>query len=105
MMQLMSSRVLFNLKVESAVTQIQDALERSTDTILLRVYHILNRYNSFSSLFPQLDSGPHDLIEDPDIRRVWKGDNFHLYNDTQFTEPPSGDIEMVSLDFPSTQNR
>ncbi|KAJ7368104.1 hypothetical protein DFH08DRAFT_947060 [Mycena albidolilacea] len=46
----------FNLKVETAMNEIKDAVQRSTETILTR-----------------LDSGPHDLIQDEDIKAVWKG--------------------------------
>lgn len=46
---------LFTLKVETASAEIKDAIERSTNAILLRI-----------------DSGPHELIENNEIRSVWK---------------------------------
>ncbi|KAK1233000.1 hypothetical protein PQX77_003914 [Marasmius sp. AFHP31] len=46
---------LYELKVEATERRIRDAVERSTETILLK-----------------LDSGPHDAVEDEDIRAVWK---------------------------------
>ncbi|KAK7061560.1 hypothetical protein R3P38DRAFT_3383739 [Favolaschia claudopus] len=45
----------FNLKVETAMNEIKSAVQRSTETILTR-----------------LDSGPHDLIEDEDIKTNWR---------------------------------
>ncbi|EEB99464.1 hypothetical protein MPER_00858, partial [Moniliophthora perniciosa FA553] len=46
---------LYELKVEATGKKIQDAVDRSTETILLK-----------------LDAGPHDHIEDEDIRTVWR---------------------------------
>ncbi|KAF7355150.1 hypothetical protein MSAN_01430700 [Mycena sanguinolenta] len=51
----------FSLKVETAMNEIKDAVQRSTETIMTR-----------------LDSGPHDLIEDEDIKAVWKDMNWRL---------------------------
>ncbi|KAF9264863.1 hypothetical protein L218DRAFT_943538 [Marasmius fiardii PR-910] len=46
---------MYNLKVEAIGRRIEDAIDRSTETVLLR-----------------LDSGPHDAIEDEDIRARWR---------------------------------
>ncbi|KAF7352955.1 hypothetical protein MVEN_01262900 [Mycena venus] len=51
----------FSLKVETAMNEIKDQVQRSTETILTR-----------------LDSGPHDLIEDEDVKAVWKDMNWRL---------------------------
>ncbi|KAJ6539161.1 hypothetical protein B0H19DRAFT_345377 [Mycena capillaripes] len=56
-----SNFALFSLKVETAMNEIKDAVARSTDTIMAR-----------------LDSGPHDLITDEDIKTVWKQMNWRL---------------------------
>ncbi|KAJ7283805.1 hypothetical protein C8J57DRAFT_1293627 [Mycena rebaudengoi] len=53
---LKSNFARFGLKVETAMSEIKNAVERSTETIMTR-----------------LDSGPHDLINDQDIKAVWKG--------------------------------
>ncbi|KAJ7117415.1 hypothetical protein C8R43DRAFT_107837 [Mycena crocata] len=58
---LKSNFARFGLKVETAMHEIKDAVERSTETIMTR-----------------LDSGPHDLIEDEDIKAVWKEMNWRL---------------------------
>ncbi|KAL0563359.1 hypothetical protein V5O48_018709, partial [Marasmius crinis-equi] len=52
---------LYELKVEATARRIEDAVERSMETILLK-----------------LDSGPHDAIEDGDIRAVWKAVQHHF---------------------------
>ncbi|KAJ7499104.1 hypothetical protein FB451DRAFT_1428120 [Mycena latifolia] len=52
---LKSNFARFDLKVETAMNEIKDAVQRSTETIMTR-----------------LDSGPHDLIDDEDIKAVWK---------------------------------
>ncbi|KAJ6599257.1 hypothetical protein DFH09DRAFT_1303774 [Mycena vulgaris] len=52
---LKSNFARFGLKVETAMNEIKDAVQRSTETIMTR-----------------LDSGPHDLIQDEDIKAVWK---------------------------------
>ncbi|KAJ7086700.1 hypothetical protein C8R44DRAFT_893496 [Mycena epipterygia] len=52
---LKSNFARFGLKVETAMNEIKDAVARSTETIMTR-----------------LDAGPHDLIDDEDIKAVWK---------------------------------
>ncbi|ESK93009.1 hypothetical protein Moror_8912 [Moniliophthora roreri MCA 2997] len=52
---LRSNVSLYELKVEATGRKIKDAVDQSTEAILLK-----------------LDAGPHDFIEDEDIRTVWK---------------------------------
>ncbi|KAF7318332.1 hypothetical protein HMN09_00342000 [Mycena chlorophos] len=51
----------FNLKLEGAKNEINAAIGRSTDTIMHK-----------------LESGPHELIEEEDVRTVWKDNQFRM---------------------------
>ncbi|KAK0199961.1 hypothetical protein DFS33DRAFT_1278372 [Desarmillaria ectypa] len=63
-----SMNELYNLKVEAAVSQFKEAVEKSAETILIHSTHMFTiPYN--------LNSGPHDLIMDDNIRAVWKASN------------------------------
>ncbi|KAJ7596210.1 hypothetical protein C8J56DRAFT_396992 [Mycena floridula] len=52
---LQANFAMFELKVQAAQKSIEKSIERSTDTILLH-----------------MESGPHNLIDDEDIKTVWK---------------------------------
>ncbi|KAJ7277107.1 hypothetical protein C8J57DRAFT_1308571 [Mycena rebaudengoi] len=52
---------MFTLKVEAAQREMEESVERSTETIL-----------------QQLNSGPHQLIKDEDIQAVWKSMNWRI---------------------------
>ncbi|KAG8737624.1 hypothetical protein FRC10_008026 [Ceratobasidium sp. 414] len=54
--QLKENQTLFALKLQCVQDQIEEAVKRSTTTILMK-----------------LDSGPHEVINDPDIKTIWKG--------------------------------
>jgi hypothetical protein len=73
------SRALFELKMKMATAEIKETIENSTEKILLRVSNpsILTKSDD-ELIYLQLDDGPHDLIEDPDIRTVWKGTQFFI---------------------------
>ncbi|KAJ7609459.1 hypothetical protein FB45DRAFT_805383 [Roridomyces roridus] len=51
----------FAMRVEAAQKEMAEAVERSTETIL-----------------QQLNSGPHELIKDEDIKTVWKSMNWRI---------------------------
>ncbi|KAJ1306952.1 hypothetical protein OPQ81_007932 [Rhizoctonia solani] len=53
--QLADNHVFFDIKMQAAKEQISEAIDRSTNTILLK-----------------MEAGPHELIHDPDIKRIWK---------------------------------
>ncbi|KAJ7636445.1 hypothetical protein FB45DRAFT_446911 [Roridomyces roridus] len=50
---------LFEFKLKGATMELGEAINRSTSTILQR-----------------MDSGPHDLIDEPDIKAIWKGNEW-----------------------------
>ncbi|KAG8696996.1 hypothetical protein FRC09_008129 [Ceratobasidium sp. 395] len=54
--QLKENQTLFALKIQCVQDQIEESIKRSTTTILMK-----------------LDSGPHEVINDPDIKAIWKG--------------------------------
>ncbi|PVF95342.1 hypothetical protein CPB86DRAFT_593356 [Serendipita vermifera] len=51
----------FHRKLESSMNQITDSINKSRDAILKK-----------------LDSGPHELIEDPDVKTVWQSNGWKL---------------------------
>ncbi|EUC55665.1 hypothetical protein RSOL_125990 [Rhizoctonia solani AG-3 Rhs1AP] len=53
--QIQDNQALFLMKLQSVKEELAEAITRSTNTILTR-----------------LDSGPHEVINDPDIKEVWK---------------------------------
>ncbi|KIJ64361.1 hypothetical protein HYDPIDRAFT_28804 [Hydnomerulius pinastri MD-312] len=76
----------FILKVDGAKWQIEEAVERSTSTILRR-----------------LDAGPHELIEDEDVKVVWKAINDHFeikfrkhFQDNGVAHPDSWTLPFLS---------
>ncbi|KAJ7257383.1 hypothetical protein C8J57DRAFT_1472751 [Mycena rebaudengoi] len=50
---------LFEVKLRGATMELTEAIDRSTNKILNR-----------------MDSGPHDLIDDPDVKEIWKGNGW-----------------------------
>ncbi|KAJ7190248.1 hypothetical protein GGX14DRAFT_606043 [Mycena pura] len=50
---------LFEFKLKGATMELSEAIDRSTEKILNR-----------------MDSGPHDLIDEPDIKEIWKGNGW-----------------------------
>ncbi|CAE6463151.1 unnamed protein product [Rhizoctonia solani] len=54
--QLADNHLFFDIKMEAVKEQLSEAISRSTNAILLK-----------------MEDGPHELIHDPDIRRIWKG--------------------------------
>ncbi|KAJ7715416.1 hypothetical protein DFH07DRAFT_1068499 [Mycena maculata] len=50
---------LFAFKLKGATMELTEAIDRSTAKILER-----------------MDSGPHDLIDEPDIKEIWKGNDW-----------------------------
>ncbi|KAI0347951.1 hypothetical protein BDW22DRAFT_36569 [Trametopsis cervina] len=58
---LLENRAQFDLKMNGAKMEINEAIARSTDTIIRK-----------------LDSGPHDLIQDPDVREIWKANKWRM---------------------------
>ncbi|KAK7043656.1 hypothetical protein VNI00_008267 [Paramarasmius palmivorus] len=68
---LRSNMSLYELKVEATGKKIEEAVDRSTEMIL-------SKASSYSYRDCALDAGPHDAIEDEDIRNVWKAIN-HYY--------------------------
>ncbi|KAJ4474320.1 hypothetical protein J3R30DRAFT_658808 [Lentinula aciculospora] len=59
--QLKSNEAMFKLQLETAQKDLAQTMERNTDAILTK-----------------LDSGPHELIHDEDIRQIWKDMNWRL---------------------------
>ncbi|KAG9093130.1 hypothetical protein FRC06_011653, partial [Ceratobasidium sp. 370] len=57
--QLKENQTLFALKLQCVQDQIEESIKRSTTTILMK-----------------LDSGPHEIINDPDIKAIWKDMNW-----------------------------
>ncbi|KAG9078847.1 hypothetical protein FS749_009094 [Ceratobasidium sp. UAMH 11750] len=57
--QLKENQTLFALKIQCVQDQIEESIKRSTTTILMK-----------------LDSGPHEVINDPDIKAIWKDMNW-----------------------------
>ncbi|CAE6469640.1 unnamed protein product [Rhizoctonia solani] len=53
--QIQDNQALFLMKLQSVKEELAEAITRSTNTILTR-----------------LDSGPYEIINDPDIKEVWK---------------------------------
>ncbi|CAE7142908.1 unnamed protein product [Rhizoctonia solani] len=53
--QIQDNQALFLMKLQSVKEELAEAINKSTNTILNR-----------------LDSGPHEVINDPDIKEVWK---------------------------------
>lgn len=65
---------MFSLRVEAAQREIERAVARSTETILMQVSSDpFTMEDSRHRPTFQLNSGPHNLIQDDDIREVWKG--------------------------------
>ncbi|KAJ7021791.1 hypothetical protein C8F04DRAFT_1273285 [Mycena alexandri] len=50
---------LFEVKLRGATMELTEAIDRSTNKIINR-----------------MDSGPHDLIDDPDVKEIWKGNGW-----------------------------
>ncbi|KAJ7699856.1 hypothetical protein B0H16DRAFT_1749168 [Mycena metata] len=50
---------LFEVKLRGATMELAEAIDRSTNKILNR-----------------MESGPHDLIDDPDVKEIWKGNGW-----------------------------
>ncbi|KAJ6536440.1 hypothetical protein DFH09DRAFT_1324693 [Mycena vulgaris] len=78
---------LFEVKLRGATMELTEAIDRSTSKILNR-----------------MDSGPHDLIDDPDVKEIWKGNGWKFsvksrtfidavsnYYTGKFAAPPDGD--------------
>ncbi|KAJ6535553.1 hypothetical protein B0H19DRAFT_1383086 [Mycena capillaripes] len=78
---------LFEVKLRGATMELTEAIDRSTNKILNR-----------------MDSGPHDLIDDPDVKEIWKGNGWKFsvksrtfidavsnYYTGKFAAPPDGD--------------
>ncbi|CAE6381754.1 unnamed protein product [Rhizoctonia solani] len=57
--QLADNRLFFDVKMQGVTEQISEKIERSTNTILLK-----------------MEDGPHELIHDPDIKKIWKGERW-----------------------------
>ncbi|QRV74221.1 hypothetical protein RhiJN_02235 [Ceratobasidium sp. AG-Ba] len=55
-LQLKENQAIFVMKLQCVKDQIEESVNRSTTTILMK-----------------LDSGPHEIINDPDIKAIWKG--------------------------------
>ncbi|CAE6455212.1 unnamed protein product [Rhizoctonia solani] len=53
--QLVDNRLFFDVKMEGVKEQISEKIERSTNSILLK-----------------MEDGPHELVHDPDIKKIWK---------------------------------
>ncbi|CAE6534803.1 unnamed protein product [Rhizoctonia solani] len=59
--QIQDNQALFLMKLQSVQEELAEAINKSTNTILTR-----------------LDAGPHEVINDPDIKEIWKAVHYHF---------------------------
>ena len=64
----------FDKKIHGATLQIKEAVESSKDAILRQVSGIYScRLDAWPTKRPQLNEGPHEALDDEDIKAVWSG--------------------------------
>ncbi|GAB1518139.1 hypothetical protein RhiTH_001198 [Rhizoctonia solani] len=73
--QLVDNRLFFDVKMEGVKEQISEKIERSTNSILLK-----------------MEDGPHELVHDPDIKKIWKEFRIEFHRSNGVTVSKAGTL-------------